>query len=83
MPYLSGCERYIAYKPTEKPTETPAEILVCALWIFAKKNEEHRSRDTPQYFPIVSDGMGDFCYFSPSRSSTNPGPWLGRGAPCI
>jgi hypothetical protein len=82
MPYLSGSERYIAYKPTEKPTETPTDIRVCALWIFAKKNEEHRVT-TLLSFSIISDGMGDFCYFSPSRSSTNPGPWLGRGAPCM
>ena len=52
MPYLSGCERYIAYKPTEKPTETPAEIRVCALWFFAKKNEEHRVATLLSIFPL-------------------------------
>lgn len=41
-------------------------------------------------FPLVFKDFKDFKvirvfrdYFNPSNSFTNPGPWLGRGAPCM
>ena len=43
------------------------------------KKEGHQHLDTPLFYGITLI----FSYLSPSRSSTNPLPWLGRGAPYI